>query len=139
MIGACDAGRMTNHNLSLGEQIEKLVRDHVAACRVSARDAVERAFATADGRSKPAGAVRAPRIGRRRASTEVAELGERLYAAVCARPGETMVALAPAVGGSPREFSRPMAVLKAAGRVRSVGQRHLTRYFPLLGGAAPQA
>jgi hypothetical protein len=111
----------------------------MAACRSTARDAVERAFASADGRFKPAQASRTPRIGRRRASTEVAALSERLYQAVCARPGETMVVLAPVVGASPRELGRPMAVLKAAGRVRSAGQRHMTRYFPMLGSAALEA
>jgi hypothetical protein len=50
-----------------------------------------------------------------------------------------MAVLAPVVGASPRELGRPMAVLKAAGRVRSVGQRHMTRYFPMLGAEAPEA
>ena len=139
MIGACDVGRMTNHSLSLGEQIENLVRDHIAACRASACDAVERAFAVADSRARPTGPTRTSRIGRRRASAEVAALSERLYEAVRARPGEVMAVLAPVVGASPRELGRPMAVLKAAGRVRSVGQRHMTRYFPMLGGKAPEA
>lgn len=69
----------------------------------------------------------------------MAALSERLCEAVCARPGEVMTVLGPALGASPRELHRPMAVLKAAGRVRSVGQRHLTRYFPMLGDAAPRA
>ena len=129
----CDGGRMTNHSVSLGEQIEKLVREHIAACRASASEAVERAFAAADSRANPAGPSKTSRIGRRRASTEVAALCERLYEAVRARPGEMMTVLAPTVGASPRELLRPMAVLKDAGRVRSVGQRHLTRYFPMLG------
>lgn len=57
-------------------------------------------------------------------------LGERLFAAVCTQPGETMAVLAPKLGSSPRELHRPMAVLKEAGRVRSVGQRSHTRYYP---------
>jgi hypothetical protein len=56
-------------------------------------------------------------------------LGERLYEAVCAQPGETMAALAPELGSSPRELHRSMAALKRAGRVRSVGQRSHTRYY----------
>ncbi|KAF0170081.1 MAG: hypothetical protein FD160_3907 [Caulobacteraceae bacterium] len=130
---------MTNHSVTLGEQIEKLVREHIAACRVSAREAVDRAFASADARSKPAALTKTSRIGRRRASAEVAALSERLYEAVCARPGEMMTVLGPVVGACPRELHRPMAVLKDAGRVRSVGQRHMTRYFPTLGDAAPAA
>lgn len=42
-----------------------------------------------------------------------------------------MVVLAADVGSSPRQLSRPMTQLKRLGRVRSVGQRHVTRYFPL--------
>jgi hypothetical protein len=41
-----------------------------------------------------------------------------------------MSVLAPAVGKTRRELSRPMMALKRAGRVRSVGQRDRTRYFP---------
>ena len=64
-------------------------------------------------------------------------LSERLHKAVVAQPGETMAVLAPGLGCSPRELHRPMAVLKQAGRVRSVGQRHQTRYYPSV--RAPRA
>jgi hypothetical protein len=38
-----------------------------------------------------------------------------------------MAVLGPTLGKTPRELHRPMMVLKRAGRVRSVGQRHQTR------------
>lgn len=57
---------------------------------------------------------------------------ERLYQAVCARPGESKAALAAEVGLSVHELDRPMNHLRSAGRVRTVGERHLTRYFPLV-------
>jgi hypothetical protein len=76
------------------------------------------------------------RGGKRRRSAEVSELGERLYRAVCAHPGEGMAALAGELGASARELHRPMALLKQAGRVRSVGQRHQTRYFPRTGASS---
>jgi len=57
-------------------------------------------------------------------------VGERLYQVVCTNPGEAMAVLAREVGASARELQRPMALLKQAGRVRSVGQRSSTRYFP---------
>ncbi len=60
----------------------------------------------------------------------MAALGERLHEAVCAQPGETMSVLGPALGKSRRELNRPMTALKRSGRVRSVGQRHQTRYYP---------
>jgi hypothetical protein len=46
-------------------------------------------------------------------------------------PGETMTVIAPTVGATARELNRPMLRLKQAGRVRSVGTRHATRYFPM--------
>jgi hypothetical protein len=54
-----------------------------------------------------------------------------LYEAICAKPGETMVVLAPMVGGTARELNRPMMRLKRAGRVRVVGTRSSARYFPM--------
>ena len=41
-----------------------------------------------------------------------------------------MVALAEKLDVDARTLQRPMARLKSVGRVRSVGQRHLTRYYP---------
>ncbi len=58
-------------------------------------------------------------------------LSERLYEAVCANPGALMSVLAAQVGATARALHRPAMVLKRAGRVRSVGQRQLTRYFPM--------
>jgi len=131
VIAACDAGRMTNHNVSLGERIEQLVREHIEASRRAANAAVQRAFACSSSSPRSKMAQTTGRaIGRRRAPTEVAALGERLYEAVCAEPGETMSVLGPRLGKTPRELHRPMMLLKHAGRVRSVGERHQTRYFP---------
>jgi len=61
----------------------------------------------------------------------MAALGERLYEAVRANPGEGMTVLMAEVGGTARDLNRPMMLLKRTGRVRSVGQRHQTRYFPM--------
>ena len=66
-------------------------------------------------------------------------LGERIYQAVYAKPGETMLVLAAELGATTRELQRPMALLKRTGRVRSAGARHLTRYFPMVDGAAASA
>ena len=48
-----------------------------------------------------------------------------------------MVAFATELGATVRELHRPMANLKRAGQVRSVGERHRTRYFPGLATASP--
>lgn len=42
-----------------------------------------------------------------------------------------MAVLAPRVGATPRELNRPALLLRRTGRVRSVGQRQATRYFPM--------
>lgn len=117
----------------LEREIERLVSEHVAACRRAAAAAVDRAFANPGSRrNKPqAGRVARRTTGRRRTPEQIAELGDRLCEAVRARPGETMAVLAPHVGATVAELNRPMTVLKRAGRIRSVGQRHNTRYFPL--------
>jgi hypothetical protein len=118
----------------LGERIERLVQEYISATRIAAHAAMDRAFACkAEAKVRQRQASRSRKSGARRASSEVAELSERLYEAVCANPGKVMTVLAPLVGGSARELWRPMAVLKQAGRVRSVGTRAATRYFPIVG------
>jgi hypothetical protein len=42
-----------------------------------------------------------------------------------------MAVIAQAVGAPARELNRPAIVLRREGRVRSVGQRGSTRYFPM--------
>lgn len=126
---------MTTSIEELERQIEQLLREHVAACRRAAAAAVERAFAavptgTGASRSRPA-ASRATAV--RRSAEEIAALGERLDEVVRTHPGETMSTLAPYVGATPRELERPMARLRKRGRVRTVGQRNRTRYFPMAG------
>jgi hypothetical protein len=120
----------TSHTEKLEAEIEQVVRKHLAAYYVAAMAAVGRAFASTSPRVHTSGAKRRT-PGRRRPPDEVAALAERLYEAVCAHPGETMAVIAPQVGESARALNRPMTHLKRAGRVRSAGQRHMTRYFPL--------
>jgi hypothetical protein len=118
----------------LGERIERLVQEYISATRVAAQTAMDRAFtARVEAAPKKQRQQQAPRASHRRPPTELASLGERLYAAMCKTPGETMTVLAPAVGRSASELHRPMALLKRAGRVRSVGARQATRYYPMVG------
>jgi hypothetical protein len=127
----------TNTNWDLGERIERLVQEHIAASRKSAQEAMERAFATAAKPRVRTEAAKAPRrTCKKRPSADIAALGDRVYRAVCAKPGETMAVLAPMVGASARELNRPMTLLRRAGRVRSVGTRQTTRYFPMANAAS---
>ena len=125
----------TNHDL--GEQIEQLVWQHIAATRTAAAAAVERAFASVPQgggtRPSPEPAPRRPKskAAPRRPSEEVVALSEQFYAVLCRHPGETMTTLAPQVGATPRALQVAVARLKDAGRVRAVGRRQGMRYFPM--------
>jgi hypothetical protein len=117
----------------LGKKIERLVTDHIEASRRAAESAVKRAFATASpgrrhGEAKRPGPKRG---GKRRTPEEIATLGEQFYATVCARPGETMSVLSTDLGVTSRELHRSVTNLKTAGRIRSAGQKHMTRYFAM--------
>jgi hypothetical protein len=126
-----------NHG-ELAEGIEHLVREYITTIRIAAQGAVERAVAASVGGGGVASAKRrapsaaAPsRQGARRPSDEIGSLSERFYEALCRSPGEKMTVLAPIVGATSRELNRPVLLLKRAGRIRSVGVKHATRYFPM--------
>lgn len=119
-------------------EIERLVGEHIAATRLAIAKAVERAFArvavaagttSAGPASRRAASKRSP--GPRRAADEIVAQAERLYEAVAANPGASMSTLASALGVSPRELNRPAMQLRKADRLRTVGQRQATRYFPM--------
>lgn len=121
----------------LGEKIEQLVRDHVAEMAGVAMAAVQRALVIGKSTVAAKGVAGRPRAAsQRRGPTMVADLADRFYGAVSETPGETMSVLAKKVGASPRELHRPVANLKGVGRVRSVGERQRTRYFPMAPGHA---
>jgi hypothetical protein len=130
----------TTSHRDLDQRIEQLIREHIAAVQRSAQEALERAFAGAASvarrPAKAAAGTTTGKGGKRRAPAEVSAVGERLYRAVCARPGESIAVLAGELGAAARELHRPMALLRQAGRVRSVGQRHQTRYFPRAGASS---
>jgi hypothetical protein len=131
---ACESGRMntTPAFSDLSRQIEQVIQAHIAASYKAATLAVEQAFTLASrARGTAPRTLHASAPGHRRAGTEIAALGERFYQAVCAKPGEGIAVLAAEVGASARELNRSVRYLRQAGLIRSVGQRHLTRYFPL--------
>jgi hypothetical protein len=65
-----------------------------------------------------------------RSRTEIDELSRRLLEAVRAEPGQTMAALAPRLQVDTSQLQVPAARLKKASRVKTVGQRQFTCYFP---------
>ncbi|HVR03437.1 MAG TPA: winged helix-turn-helix domain-containing protein [Polyangia bacterium] len=127
----------------LCNRIEHLVEEYISATRAAAQAALNRAFATGATATVRPSRSRSPgptssrsRTGARRAADEIGALSERLYEAVCRAPGEKMAVIAPVVGATARELNRPMLRLKQAGRIRSVGTRHATRYFPMARASA---
>jgi hypothetical protein len=121
--------------VELAGAIESLIGGYVDEVREAAQQAVARALA------RSAGGGRHRRSGRkafsrsrtstsRRTTTELANASDALCEVVRTHPGASMVALAEELDVDARTLQRPMARLKSVGRVRSVGQRHLTRYYP---------
>jgi hypothetical protein len=125
----------TKRDQGLGERIEQMVREHLAASRKEAKDAIERVFETARATASAPRRRGSTEGQKRRASAEVAALGERFYEVVCAKPGEAMAVLSAEVGASARELHRSVTLFKQVGRVRAVGERNHTRYFPMANGA----
>lgn len=125
----------------LAAQIESLVLAYVAEAQRSAQDALARAFSTPSSSKRRLAATDRPRSkrrqqGPRRSPEAIAELADQLAAAVARQPGASMTVFAQELGVAVRDLHRPMTVLKDQGRIRSVGQRHLTRYFPTARGRA---
>ena len=110
------------------------MREHLAACETAAASAVQEGLRRAVESSSGRRGVKTSRCRARsqpRSREDLAQLEQRLYEAVCAQPGETMVVLAQAVGATARELKRPATRLRQQGRIRSAGQRQHTRYFPM--------
>lgn len=119
---------------ALGERIEELVQEYITETHAAAQAAVSRAFAVSvDRKAKTKKPQQSPKrqVSQRRTASELAELGERLHAAMCKTPGETMMVLAPALGYTARDLQRPLDLLRRSGRVKSVGRRQATRYYPI--------
>ncbi len=124
-----------NPHARLADAIEALVASYIEEVRVAAEQAVSRSLGrpvvatrTSKSSSHRSGSRRSATT--RRSQAELDQVCEALHKLVRARPGESMVAFATELGATVRMLERPMAKLKAEGRVRSVGQRHLMRYFP---------
>ena len=132
-----------NTNKSLGERIENLVGElveaHMNEMRTTVLAAVTRGFGAPETPVKQARAAKKKRSFNRRSPEEVSVLAERLYELVCTKPGEPMVTFATELGASARELHRPMMTLRDAGRVRSVGERSRTCYFPAVGGESSRS
>ena len=140
--------RLPNTHEQLADAIEDLVTSYLDEVRRSAKEALERSLSTASKprRVAPRKSVSKAkhtqvrrRATKRRSATELDGLCTKLHQLVSARPGESMVVFAEELGEAVRDLQRPMAKLKADSRVRSVGERSMMRYFPMVSRVAKSA
>lgn len=131
---------MKNITEKLKAELAKAVSLILAASQAAAIEMLNESFAkavqagarTAGGMGIAQRTLAAPRrSSSRRSGAELAALQKRLYDAILATPGETMSVLAPRVDATPSALQVPVARLKAAGRIKTVGARQFTRYFPI--------
>ena len=109
---------------TLGQSIEKLIREHLAEQKEELQQLVSLAF----GEKRKS--MRNENICRARRSRETLEdSASRLLAAVKNKPGETMQVLSADLGLSAVELHLPQVMLKKRKQIRTVGQRNLMRYF----------
>ena len=109
--------------------VESLDHSHALLARQGARrPAVEAPSEAPEVRRKRRASANPPAA--RRSREEIDDLSNRFLDAVRASPGETMETLAPRVQVKAGLLQVPVARLKRAGRVKTVGQRQFTRYFP---------
>jgi hypothetical protein len=125
----------------LADAIETVVASYLDEVRRTVQQAVERSLSstaatTRPGRSGVARSTQRLATKTRRSAGALDELCDKLYQCVCARPGESSAMFADELGCTVRDLQRPMAKLKAQGRIRCAGQRNLMRYFPAVTRAA---
>ena len=126
---------MTSHEQRLHQQIESAIQEFLLASRAQVAATLDRAFGAAArtpaSRAKsPAGRQDVPKLGKRRSADELAALSEQLYEVIASDPGQGMVVLSERMGISGPHLQRAVARLRADSRVRTVGARQQTRYFP---------
>lgn len=129
---------MKNIAQKLEAEMAKAVSIIIAASHTAAVEALDEAFEVARQGNKRSGETGQRQCVRprsssstRRSGAEIAVLETQLLDAVLETPGEAMSVLAPRVGVTPTQLQVPVARLKAAGRLKTVGSRQFTRYFPI--------
>jgi predicted transcriptional regulator len=129
MQSAPDPAELT-HAISL------LVQEFLTNTQKAAMSALEQAFGKArEHRPSTRTKDRPAKIRRaRRSRHEVAELAQRLLAAIVSDPGQTMKTLSTRLNVEANELHHSMNILKEAGHLRSAGERRRTRYYPTASG-----
>jgi len=127
-----------NFDRQIRQTIEAFVEELSALVRAAAVQSVTEAFgAGAAGpvrRGRRAAALPPPRSarskGQKRAPEALAELSERLLAAVKSSPGQRMEEIARAIGTSTKELTLPARKLVGEKKIKTKGERRATKYYP---------
>ena len=128
---------MENLQAQIEERINEMVGDVLVLIRQAANDAINNTLSgtAATGGVKAAGQKRAKRrVSKpqpRRSPEELSALCERLYQKVDEQPGKGMAVYAEELGIAARDLGVVMQRLRKAGRVRTLGERDRTRYYPM--------
>lgn len=130
---------MKNIEQAFSQQIEVAVQSIVAASHRAASMALDQAFSTAGANERRTAkeSTTVSSSGSRRTAKEIGALSAQLYDAICTNPGETMAVIVEHVGASSYALQVPVARLKRAGRIKTVGQRQFMRYFPVASEETP--
>ncbi len=127
---------------TLEASIEALIQQQVAAYEARLREALGRRLAprrAASQRQKTGLSTASSRrqaAAPRRSAEELRALGDAFFSAVAASPGETMTTLAAGLGLRTKDLERPVLRLKREERVKTVGERNHTRYYPMTARSA---
>ena len=123
----------------LAHSIEELVSTFVAETRRAVAETVDRSLSVTSTKRSPSRGRGPRRTGKRRSAEDLSKLCDTLYTLVCAQPGESMTVFSDEIGLSVRDLHRPMSKLKDDGRIRSVGERYMARYFPAVSARSREA
>lgn len=129
---------MENLHVEIEQRINEMVGDVLVLVRRAASDAIHHALSGLPAAEGSRGRARkspvkqpASKSYNRRTTEELAMLRDRLYQQIDEKPGEGMAVYAEALGIAARELGVIARRLKKEGRVRTIGERDGTRYFPM--------
>ena len=120
----------------LAKAIDSLVTSYMRVVRENAAEAVIRGISPSRMNTKKAKARRrnerrpAKETGAQRSAAEIVEVSESLHEFIRKHPGQTMLQIAEAMDTTTDALRHPMRRLKDSNRVRSLGKRAQTCYFP---------
>jgi hypothetical protein len=122
----------------LEAEMAKAVSLIISASEEATIEAVTEAFGLAHQQRRRGAVAREQRTGMQRTSmspnrtnAEIRELEEGFFAAVMESPGESMNVLASHIGTKASQLRVAVVKLKRNGRIKTVGERQFTRYFPI--------